>query len=83
MCCNDVYRITPHDSALAGCDKLVSEPEDLEDEPIEEEHLEEPKVEGLLEESENEADSHLLSDARSRPGPAELGDSCERKFKPK
>ncbi|GJQ91448.1 putative reverse transcriptase domain-containing protein [Tanacetum coccineum] len=47
--------------------------EDLKEEPIEEEPLEEPKEEGYLEESENEVDSGLLSDSRSRPGPAESG----------
>ncbi|GJT52155.1 hypothetical protein Tco_0978312 [Tanacetum coccineum] len=57
--------------------------EDPEEEPIEEEPLDEPKEEGLLEESEKEADSDLLSDARSRPGPAESSDSCESKVKPK
>ncbi|GJY01948.1 retrovirus-related pol polyprotein from transposon TNT 1-94 [Tanacetum coccineum] len=45
--------------------------QDPEEEPIEEEPLDEPKKEGLLEESEKEVDSDLLSDARSRPGPAE------------
>ncbi|GJV74029.1 putative reverse transcriptase domain-containing protein [Tanacetum coccineum] len=53
MCYDDVYLVTPRVSALAGCDRLVSEPgyrevvlfrptgysilEDLEDEPIKEE----------------------------------------------
>ncbi|GJS79803.1 hypothetical protein Tco_0729684 [Tanacetum coccineum] len=46
--------------------------EDLEEEPIEEDPLEEPKEEGWLKELEKEADSDLLSDARSRPGPTEL-----------
>nr|GEU94751.1 hypothetical protein [Tanacetum cinerariifolium] len=50
----------------------------LEEGPIEEEPLEKPKEEGYLEESEEEADSDLLSNARSRPGPAESGDSGER-----
>nr|GEU49735.1 hypothetical protein [Tanacetum cinerariifolium] len=40
-------------------------------EPIKEEPLEEPKEEAYLEESKEEADSDLLSDARSKPGPAE------------
>ncbi|GKA42250.1 putative reverse transcriptase domain-containing protein [Tanacetum coccineum] len=83
MCCDDAYLVTPYVSALAGCDRLVSEPlvienysisEDSEEEPIEEEPLEEPKEKGYLEESEKETDSDLLSDARSRPGPAESGD---------
>ncbi|GKC81570.1 hypothetical protein Tco_1137287 [Tanacetum coccineum] len=74
MCCDDLHDVTPHVSALAGCDRL---------EPIEEESLEEPNEEGQLEESKKEADSDLLSDARSRPGPAESGDSCEGKVKPK
>ncbi|GKE25796.1 hypothetical protein Tco_1441180 [Tanacetum coccineum] len=26
MCCDDAYRVTPRVSALAGCDRLVSEP---------------------------------------------------------
>ncbi|GJS18734.1 hypothetical protein Tco_0413206 [Tanacetum coccineum] len=54
---------------------------DSKEEPIEEEPLEEPNEEGWLEESEKEADSDLLSDARSRPGPAESSDSCEGKVK--
>ncbi|GJT89488.1 putative reverse transcriptase domain-containing protein [Tanacetum coccineum] len=33
-----------------------------------------------LEELEDEADSDLLPDARSRPGPADSGDSCESKL---
>ncbi|GJZ26480.1 hypothetical protein Tco_0570733 [Tanacetum coccineum] len=57
--------------------------EDPEEEPIKEEPLEEPKEEGWLEESEKEADSDLLSDARSRPGPAKLVYSCESKVKHK
>ncbi|GJZ06008.1 hypothetical protein Tco_0539801 [Tanacetum coccineum] len=88
MCCDNAYHVTPRVSALAGCDRLVSEPgyrevEDLEEEPIEEEPLEEPKKEGWLEESHEEADSDLLSDARSRSGLAKSGDSCESKVKPK
>ncbi|GJY68607.1 hypothetical protein Tco_0471589, partial [Tanacetum coccineum] len=47
--------------------------EDPEEEPVEEEPLEEPKEEGWLEESEKEANSDILSDARSRPGPAGVG----------
>ncbi|GJS86675.1 putative reverse transcriptase domain-containing protein [Tanacetum coccineum] len=56
MCCDDAYLVTPHVSALAGCDRLVSEPlviekysisEDLEEEPIEEEPLEEPNEEDI------------------------------------
>ncbi|GKD61224.1 hypothetical protein Tco_1298733, partial [Tanacetum coccineum] len=50
---------------------------------IKEEPLEEPKKEGQLEESKKEVDSDLLSDACSRPEPAESGDSYESKFKPK
>ncbi|GKA61207.1 hypothetical protein Tco_0760614, partial [Tanacetum coccineum] len=57
--------------------------EDPEVEQIEEEPLEEPKEEGQLGESGEKADSDLLSDAHSRPGPAESGDSCESKVKPK
>ncbi|GKC13823.1 hypothetical protein Tco_1010605 [Tanacetum coccineum] len=45
--------------------------EDPEEEPIKEEPLEELKEDGYLEESEDKADSDLLSDARSRPRPAE------------
>ncbi|GJT42628.1 putative reverse transcriptase domain-containing protein [Tanacetum coccineum] len=52
---------------------------DPEKEPIEEEPLEEPNEEGYLDESENETDSDLLSDAHSRPGPAKSRDSCESK----
>ncbi|GJX85316.1 hypothetical protein Tco_0336090 [Tanacetum coccineum] len=97
MCCDDAYRVTPRDSTLAGCDRLLSELlvienfistyelllEDPEEEPIVEEPLKEPKEEGKLEDSEEEADLDLLSDARSRPGLAESGDSCESKVKPK
>ncbi|GJZ54751.1 hypothetical protein Tco_0609944 [Tanacetum coccineum] len=92
MCCDDAYRVTPHVSALAGCDRLVSEPlvienfiltyglisKDPEEEPIVEEPLEEPKEEEKLEESEEEADLDLLSDAHSRPGPSESGGSIPR-----
>ncbi|GJW80094.1 hypothetical protein Tco_0144069 [Tanacetum coccineum] len=56
---------------------------DSKEEPIEEEPLEEPNEKGYLEESDKETDSDRLSDARSRPGPAESGDSCEGKVKPK
>ncbi|GKA04072.1 reverse transcriptase domain-containing protein [Tanacetum coccineum] len=56
---------------------------DPEEEPIMEEFLEELKEEGWLEESEKEANSSLLSDARSRPRPVESGDSYESKVKPK
>ncbi|GJU56055.1 hypothetical protein Tco_1229769, partial [Tanacetum coccineum] len=94
LCCDDIRDVTPRVSALAGYDRLVSEPVlfrptgysityDSKEEPIEEEPLEEPNEEGYLEESDKEADSDLLSDARSRPRPAESGDSCEGKVKPK
>ncbi|GKC95233.1 putative reverse transcriptase domain-containing protein [Tanacetum coccineum] len=46
---------------------------DPEEEPIVEELLKELKEEGWLEESEKEANSSLLSDARSRPRPVESG----------
>ncbi|GJR63174.1 hypothetical protein Tco_1505336 [Tanacetum coccineum] len=55
MCCDDAYLVTPRVSALAGCDRLVSEPlvienysisKDPEVEPIDKEPLEEPKEEG-------------------------------------
>ncbi|GJS09073.1 hypothetical protein Tco_0365869 [Tanacetum coccineum] len=62
LCCDDTHDVTSRVSALAGCDRLVSEPlviekvlsrptgysisEDPEDESIEEEPLEEPKEEG-------------------------------------
>ncbi|GKE68251.1 hypothetical protein Tco_1526323 [Tanacetum coccineum] len=71
--------VTPRVSALVGYDRLVSE-------------LGYREVGGafrgtkggrLVEESEKEVDSDLLSDARSRPGPAESGDFCERKVEPK
>nr|GEZ45869.1 reverse transcriptase domain-containing protein [Tanacetum cinerariifolium] len=45
LCCDDAYPVMPRDSALAGCDRLVSKLE-LEDELIEEEPLEEPREEG-------------------------------------
>ncbi|GKD68330.1 hypothetical protein Tco_1322420, partial [Tanacetum coccineum] len=89
MCCDDAYCVTPRDSALAGCDRFISDPcyknfistygllsKDQEEEPIVEEPLEEPKEEGKLEESKEEADLDLILDARSRPGPTESGDSC-------
>ncbi|GKC74417.1 putative reverse transcriptase domain-containing protein [Tanacetum coccineum] len=57
--------------------KTSQEPEE---EPIEEKPLEEPKEEELLEESEEETYLYLMSDARSKPGPAESGDSCESKL---
>nr|GEU84387.1 hypothetical protein [Tanacetum cinerariifolium] len=57
--------------------------EDLEDKPFEEKPLEETKEEMQLEKSEEEVDSDLLSDARSRPELMESGDSCESKVKPK
>ncbi|GJX74167.1 putative reverse transcriptase domain-containing protein [Tanacetum coccineum] len=41
------------------------------------------KPEWEIKESEKEANLDLVSDARSRLGPAESGDSCERKVKPK
>ncbi|GJW03829.1 hypothetical protein Tco_1562685 [Tanacetum coccineum] len=57
LCCDDTHDVTPRVSALAGCDRLVSEPvlsrpmdysisKDPEEEPIEEEPLEESKKEG-------------------------------------
>nr|GEZ11495.1 hypothetical protein [Tanacetum cinerariifolium] len=58
-------------------------PEDPEEEPIMKEPIEEPKEEGKLEDSKEEVDLDLLSDARSRPGPTESGDSCKSKVKPK
>ncbi|GJT81259.1 hypothetical protein Tco_1055601 [Tanacetum coccineum] len=64
-----------------NCDRQGEE--EPKEEPIKEEPLEEPKEEELLEESKEEAELDLLSDARSRPRPAELGDSCESKVKPK
>ncbi|GJU73429.1 putative reverse transcriptase domain-containing protein [Tanacetum coccineum] len=53
LCCDDIHEVTPHVFALAGCDRLVSEPRVIE------------KV------------VDRLSNARSRHGPAESGDSCE------
>ncbi|GJR90763.1 hypothetical protein Tco_0214774 [Tanacetum coccineum] len=57
--------------------------EEPKEEPIKEEPLEELKEEELLKESEEEIDSDLLSNARSRPGPADSGNSCESEVKPK
>ncbi|GJT50367.1 putative reverse transcriptase domain-containing protein [Tanacetum coccineum] len=34
MCCDDAYLVMPHDSTLAGCDKLVSEPLVIEKIPL-------------------------------------------------
>ncbi|GJT53324.1 hypothetical protein Tco_0988378 [Tanacetum coccineum] len=54
LCCDDIHDVTPRVFALAGCDRLVSEPlviekysvaYDSKEEPIEEEPLEEPKEE--------------------------------------
>nr|GEU66321.1 hypothetical protein [Tanacetum cinerariifolium] len=78
MCCDDAYRVMPRVSALAGCDRLVSElgykevgysiSEDPKDEPIEEEPLEE-----LNEEGDCDCDIHyyprkadVVADALSR-----------------
>ncbi|GJZ52118.1 hypothetical protein Tco_0606633 [Tanacetum coccineum] len=72
MCCDDAYLVMPRDSALARYDRLVSEP-GYREEPIEEEPLKEPKEEALFDESEEEANSDLLSDARSKPRPTESG----------
>ncbi|GKA74829.1 putative reverse transcriptase domain-containing protein [Tanacetum coccineum] len=68
VCCDDAYRVTPRISALARCDRLVSEPlviknfistyallsEDPKEELIMEKPLAELKEEGKLEESEKE-----------------------------
>ncbi|GJV87911.1 hypothetical protein Tco_1531849, partial [Tanacetum coccineum] len=65
MCYDDPSLITPHVSALAGCDRVVSRAIGYkevvpEEEPIEKKPLEEPKEEELLEESEEEADLDLM-----------------------
>ncbi|GJV52901.1 uncharacterized mitochondrial protein-like protein [Tanacetum coccineum] len=73
LCCDDIHDVTPRVSALAGCDRLVTNPLVIGKSPIKEEPLEEPNEEGWLEESKKEADLDLLSDARSRPGSAESG----------
>ncbi|GJX20852.1 hypothetical protein Tco_0223529 [Tanacetum coccineum] len=90
--------VTPRVSVLAGCDRLVSEPLVIENFISTYELLDSRKfsrganrggasrgTEGrrVVEESGKEANSDLLSDARSRPGPAESGDFCESKVEPK
>ncbi|GKE75259.1 hypothetical protein Tco_1537300, partial [Tanacetum coccineum] len=55
---------------------------DREEESIEKEPLEEPKKVGWLEESKEKVDSDLLSDARSRPGPAESVTLAKAKSNP-
>ncbi|GJR22987.1 hypothetical protein Tco_0971514 [Tanacetum coccineum] len=74
LCYDDIHDDTPHDSALARCDRLVSKPlviekptgysiaYDSKEEPIKEEPLEEPNEEVQLQaiQSENE---HLKSKA--------------------
>ncbi|GKA20388.1 hypothetical protein Tco_0700377 [Tanacetum coccineum] len=99
--------VTPRVSALAGCDRLVSEPLVIEKRFVfllffefyfdlratryqkiqKRSHLRRSfrgtKGGRVVEESEKEVDSDLLSDACSRSGPAELGDYCESKVKPK
>ncbi|GJY24711.1 hypothetical protein Tco_0398369 [Tanacetum coccineum] len=54
---------------------------DVEWEMIEEERLEEPKGGMDVRRIEEEVDPDFLSDAHSRTGPAESGDSCESKCK--
>ncbi|GKE30646.1 hypothetical protein Tco_1446030, partial [Tanacetum coccineum] len=87
VCCDDAYRVTPRVSSLARCDRLVSEPLVIKKRSKRGanygEASKELKEEGKLEESEEEADLNPLSNARSRPGPAKLCDSCESKVKPK
>nr|GEX20119.1 putative reverse transcriptase domain-containing protein [Tanacetum cinerariifolium] len=84
MCCDDAYLVTPRVSSLKrGVADCYSISKDSEEEPIKEEPFEGTNGGKVVEESEKEVDSDLLSDARSRPGPAESGDSCESKVKPK
>ncbi|GJZ65903.1 hypothetical protein Tco_0622599, partial [Tanacetum coccineum] len=77
MCCDDAYHVTSRDSALAGCDRLVSEPlvienylisEDPEEEPIEEEPLEEPNEEGYDKIQKNDLWLLSMFDARHQNG---------------
>ncbi|GKA33089.1 hypothetical protein Tco_0719456, partial [Tanacetum coccineum] len=78
MCCDDAYLVTPRIFALAGCDRLVSEPLVIENYlgvlfsclSLSFISTEKGRV---VKESKKEVDSDLLLDARSRPGPAELG----------
>ncbi|GJW77385.1 hypothetical protein Tco_0139067 [Tanacetum coccineum] len=98
MCCDDTHDVAPRVSSLAGCDRLVSDPLVIEN-YISIYGLLDIKrskrganVGGASRGTEGgrvvkgvtrEDDSDLLSDARSRPGPAESGVSCESKVKPK
>ncbi|GJV78911.1 reverse transcriptase domain-containing protein [Tanacetum coccineum] len=98
MCCDDAYHVTSRVSALAMCDRLVSEPLVIEErfvfflffvfyfdlratryQKIQKRSqlrrsLSRTKGGRVVEESEKKVDSDLLSDARSRPGPAKSGD---------
>ncbi|GJX32520.1 putative reverse transcriptase domain-containing protein [Tanacetum coccineum] len=92
MCCDDAYHVTSRVSALAGCDRLVSEPLVIENfistyglldiRRFRRGASRGTKGGRVVEESEKEANSDLLSDARSGPGPAESSDSCKSKVKP-
>ncbi|GJS14547.1 putative reverse transcriptase domain-containing protein [Tanacetum coccineum] len=92
MCCDDAYHVTSRVSALAGCDRLVSESLVIENfistyglldiRRFRRGASRGTKGGRVVEESEKEANSDLLSDARSGPGPAESSDSCKSKVKP-
>nr|GEU50402.1 reverse transcriptase domain-containing protein [Tanacetum cinerariifolium] len=77
-----VLVMVPWDRMVLSRPTGYSISQDLEDESTKEEPLEEPKEKGYLEESQEEADSDLLSDARSRRLLAKSGDSCEAKSNP-
>ncbi|GJW15348.1 hypothetical protein Tco_0019481 [Tanacetum coccineum] len=81
MCCDDAYLVTPHVSALARCDRLVSEPLVIEKRRPEEELEEDPQEN--FEEEDEETDSELQSIARSESKPKELEDTCESSVRPK
>ncbi|GJR85869.1 hypothetical protein Tco_0209880 [Tanacetum coccineum] len=71
LCCDDIHDVTPRVSALAGCDRLVSEPQGVTDWSL------------FGWKSRRDRIVDRLSDACNRAGPVESGDSCGGKVKPK
>ncbi|GKB99236.1 hypothetical protein Tco_0985373 [Tanacetum coccineum] len=79
LCCDDIHEVTPRVSALAGCDRLVSEPLVIEKNEFAPHRL--PQQEGNMngyliededeslgyEASKKEVESSLESTARSKP----------------
>ncbi|GJR81565.1 hypothetical protein Tco_0152350 [Tanacetum coccineum] len=79
MCCDDGYRVTPYDSALAGCDRLVSEPLVIKKRSVEdtEEDPEKPSEETLEEEEPRKKKSKETPDSGSNTGSLEYSASKE------